>query len=435
MAEKKLPFFMKAHQCPVCGSSAEHRQFRNRTYVPATQESDAHVLTYTWHNPYLIQIHPPLYFLYFCPSCYFSATSENYINPAKVPYNRVNNKAFLTARTRKDKVIELLGRRIDYGNISFESALWMHLLAIYAQLLPEEGMRDHYTIARIYLRVAWLYREENAAKTEESKPPANEKPEDLTQCALAEALKEFDGILHQGNEARDRIIAALRADAKQRGEKDADSYGNALGTIDRLFEALHSEAYRLKSTFNRNSTTVLKAGDIAYDTGFLEEVKTLWVYAPIDETEALRSAIEHFEKAIASDARLSDPEPYFRTAALVIDLELRCNDLDAAFKKVRGIIASIMKDRQSIMVRINKTEVTSHKMDLQKLLASANRSIERATDLHYHILDLVIEREMPTITQVLKENAQRTPSEQQDALLAAGISRGIIDRLKARKSF
>ncbi|MDP1587126.1 MAG: DUF2225 domain-containing protein, partial [Prosthecobacter sp.] len=306
MAEKKLPFLMKTFPCPACGAPAKHPQFRTRTYSPGKVESDNHVLTYTWHDSQLLQVHPPLYYLYFCTSCFYTASSENYVEPSGVLYGRTGIRTFLAARSGGDGMINLLGRRIDYNTITFESALWMHLLAIYIELLREEAMRDHYTIARLFLRAAWLYREESAAKKAETGAAAVEKPDDATQRAVLESLREFDAVLHQCHEGRDRIVATLNSDAARRENKDSEIYSRALGNVERLLEALHSEAYRIKSTFNLSYISALDTSDRSYDVAFLNEVKTQWIYAPAEETEALRSAVEHFEKAIASDARLND---------------------------------------------------------------------------------------------------------------------------------
>lgn len=431
--ERRLPFFMKTFPCPACGASAEHRQFRSRIFGPGKAESDGHVISYTWSDPQLLQVHPPLYHLFFCSSCFYTSTTDSYTDPANVLYSRVGHKAFLAARSQNDPVIDLLGRQINYDTITFESALWMHLLAIYAQLLREEEMRDHFMIARLYLRVAWLFREEQSARAEQGSTSVEEKPEDASRRAVVESLRDFDAVLHQGHEGRDQLIAVLKADATRRGPKDAEIYSKSLDTIGRLFDALHSEAYRLKSTFNKSFVTSLENEDKSYNAEFLDKVKSAWVYAPVEEAEGLRSAIEHFEKAIANDARLNDPDPFFKTSALIIDLELRCNDLDAAFKKARGVVASVMNDRQNIQNRINKTENPSHKMELQKLLVAANRSVERASDLQYQIVDMVIERELPRIQAILKDYTNSTSGQKKVALLGAGVTHGIIHRLEERK--
>jgi len=428
MTEKKLPFLTKVIACPECGAVGNHRQFRTRAFSPGEVESDTHVVSYVWNDPQFIQVHPPLYFLYFCNSCYFCAASESYIDPESIMYRRVGSKAFSAARNEQDQVIQLLGHHIDYDSINFETALWMHLLAIYIQLLRDDAMRDHYMIARLYLRVAWLYREESAAQSKTAEPVADSQ-ENATQRAVLEALREFDAVLHQANEAKEAVTVALREDAARRGTRNSEAYAKALSTAGRLVDALHSESYRLKSLFNQSYVSAQK-DDRSYNLEFLEKVKSLWVYAPADELEALRSAIEHYEKAIASDSRLNDSEPYFRTSALIIDLELRCNDLDAAFKKARGIVASVMKDRETLRARMNSMENPSHKMELKKRLDAANRAVERASDLHSQVVEMVIAREMPKISTILQEHSRSTASQKKVALMAGGISLGIVQRVE-----
>ena len=432
VAEKRLPFFMKDYPCPACSAAGRHRQFRSRTYGPGKVESDNHVLTYVWHDPQLVQIHPPIYFLFFCKNCFFTAPAENYTEPKINLYGRAPARAFQASREGDDNVVRLLGERIDYDNLNFEVALWMHLLAIYVQLLPDDEMRDHLLIARLFLRVAWLYREEQAEKGDGETGASAAKPADVTPKAVLAAVGELDRILHQGNAGRDRIVEALKADEVRRDSEYDTALEKSLDTMGRLLEALHSESYRLKSTFNQSYVTALDEGDKSYSVDFLDEVKNAWVYAPADEIEALRSAIEYFERAIANDARLNDPEPFFKTSALIVDLEMRCNDLDAAFKKVRGVVTAIIQDRGDILARIAKVENESHKMDLMKQLTAANRSLDKASELHELVVDKVIAREMPRVKEILAGHTGSTTGQKKVALLSGGVPHGIVHRLEER---
>lgn len=433
MADKRLPFLTKAFACPACGKMADHRQFRSRAFGPGEMESDNHVLTYVWHDPQFVQVHPPLYFTYFCPDCYFTAPAENFLDPETILHRRVGIKAFQTARDADDKVLTLLGQRIDYNSITFESALWMHLLAIYVQLLREAEYRDHYLIGRLFLRVAWLYREESAARPEGDAPADAGSGDESPERRVSEALREFDALLHQCNEARDKVAEAIKADAGQRIAKDAGAFFKTLSRAERLLEALHSESYRLKSAVNKSFIADPPGGDRSYSLDFLDQLKEEWVYAPADEEEAMRSAIEQLEKAIASDGRLSGPDAFFRTSALIVDLELRCNDLDAAFKKVRGIVDSIMKDRDAINKRVAQETDPSRKNDLLRIQSAAAKALERASDLRFQVVDQVIEREMPKISKILREHSKSTPGQKKVALLSSGISHGIIHQLEEKK--
>ncbi len=424
---------MKDYPCPACQTTGRHRQFRSRTYGPGKMESDNHPLTYVWNDPQLVQVHPPLYFLFFCTSCYFTVSSENYADPQSNLYGKACARTHRANWEAGDPVIQLLGARIDYDTLAFEDALWMHFLAIYIQLLPDDEMRDHHMIARLYLRVAWLYREEQADEAPGDGGEDASRSTDSSRHAVVAALKELDGILHRGNEIRDCVVAALKADEPRRGSQHGAVYEKSMETISRLFDALHSESYRLKATFNRSYVTALNDVGKSYSSEFVEEVKREWSYAPADEIEALRSAIEYFERAIAQDARLNEPDPFFKTSALIIDLELRCDDLDAAFKKARGVVSSIIQDREKILTRIASVENESHKMELMKQLTAANRSIERANDLHRAVVDQVISREMPEINRILADHGRSTTGQKKVALLSNGVTHGIVYRLEERK--
>ena len=91
-ADKKLPFLLRTHPCPNCGNSAPHRHFRTRMFTQGQVESDGHVHSFTWTDPKFLQVHPPLYFLYFCTRCYFTAPAEDYMQPQEVLYGRAAHR-------------------------------------------------------------------------------------------------------------------------------------------------------------------------------------------------------------------------------------------------------------------------------------------------------------------------------------------------------
>jgi hypothetical protein len=434
MEEKRLPFLTKSYPCPACGKEGTHRQFRNRVFTAGEVESDSHVVDYQWNDARILQVHPPLYFLHFCTSCHFSGGPDNFIEPENVPYSRVCVRCHLTARESGDPLIDLLGNRIDYDTVPFESALWMHLLAIYIQLLPEDDMRDHYMIGRLYLRVAWLYREASVATKAGAEPQAAVAAEDVSRRAVLDAMKRFDDALQESHDERKQIVNALKADEGRRGGTDAALYEKALDTTARLLEALDSESHRLKSTFSQSCVSSLKSDDRSYSAAFLDEIKgASWADVPTEEGPALRSAIDHFESAIASDARLDNIGPYFKTSSLIVDLELRCGDLDEAFKKARGVANSVMSDREKLLERMGKTEDESRKMALKSVLLETNSYIEKAKDLQYLVADRLIDRDMPRIKAILKEHEQSATGKKKVALLGAGISHPIVNRLEERK--
>lgn len=138
----------------MCKRVHPQRHIRLRAVNPVHKESDQHVLEYKWSSPRIQQIHPPFYFLHFCPHCYYTDIVEDFETPDHNDYTRWSLKCFKDARKDSDPTIDLLGSGVHYDEIGFDSAMRIHLLAVYTQLLSPPDVLDCYKIGRLLLRIA-----------------------------------------------------------------------------------------------------------------------------------------------------------------------------------------------------------------------------------------------------------------------------------------
>ena len=138
--------------------------FRVHLFVPKEMEDDQHVTEYRWVSDTTEEVHPPYYALYFCPHCYFTDLADDYREPARSKTGRWVVKTFGSFKPETDRLVEFLGRHVDYANIDYRTALTLHYLAALVQSNVADDFLDTFKLSRLYLRLAWLYREAAVGK-------------------------------------------------------------------------------------------------------------------------------------------------------------------------------------------------------------------------------------------------------------------------------
>ncbi len=161
----KDPFLRRQVTCPICENAVEQIGLKTNLFRAQHKDVDRRPYGYRWEQENLAKFHPPFFYVWHCPKCYFSAGRKYYEDPLK--------DCFLTLRKFKEtietkyktdpaakKIINKLTEGIAADNFCFKQAFQLHLLAIYwAELFPELAKRDAMNLARYYLRVAWLFRD------------------------------------------------------------------------------------------------------------------------------------------------------------------------------------------------------------------------------------------------------------------------------------
>ncbi len=162
MAELLSPFLNRPVKCPVCARTHTHRMFRVHLFMPKDIEDDQHVAAYRWQAPNTKPVHPPYFALYHCPHCYFTDLVDDFREPARCKNSYFILKTFGAFQPEIDRLVEFMGRHLDYEKINFHSALTLHYLTLFIQSTIPEDVQDTFKIGRLALRIAWLFREENA---------------------------------------------------------------------------------------------------------------------------------------------------------------------------------------------------------------------------------------------------------------------------------
>ncbi|MDD2236626.1 MAG: DUF2225 domain-containing protein [Kiritimatiellae bacterium] len=168
--KKKLlkdPFLRRQVTCPICEHAVEQLGLKTNLFRAEHKDVDRRPYSYRWKQENLAKFHPPFFYVWYCPKCYFAAGRKYYEEPLKDCYltmrkfkETIQNK-YKTDPTAK-KIINKLTAGVAPDKFCFKQAFQLHLLAIYwAELFPELSKRDAMNLARYYLRIAWLFRDLN----------------------------------------------------------------------------------------------------------------------------------------------------------------------------------------------------------------------------------------------------------------------------------
>ena len=184
MPDFKNAFVEKDIHCPICNNLFKQKITNDRNYIVTERDSDQNIVAYKWKYPEFNIINPSYYVIWQCPICNYADMNdffETAQQQTKFPYIR---RAFTEEMDEKQSNILLaISKNIDRETeiIDFKSALFLHLAAVFCQTLPKDDNDWIYSnLARIYLRLAWLFRaqqDEAKGKNEQNKalePISNE---------------------------------------------------------------------------------------------------------------------------------------------------------------------------------------------------------------------------------------------------------------------
>ena len=468
MPSQQSPFVHKALVCPACFEKTEHRFFRRRAYVVEETEPDQHALRYRWTNDQMQRVNPLYYALFFCPHCFYADVSEDFAKPPETEWHTATLHAF--KKVGPDDVrFQLLGRHIDYEDIDFEAALRLHFMAVLIHSLLEKSQQDAYKLGRLYLRIAWLYREQmeglpaglappaGADSAPENKPPACDSGSAPLLLAAADAAQEALKQFEPHRQALERL-AGQRADELSRASHD-NPYRSCLALLVSASAQLGQDLHALRDLAFRDVSGLLRSDDVnavpsaAPDevpsqekvsshprarfvphAAFMQSLAVLWDGVPRNEPEALVLALDAFRRALTNDARFENPQRRLKVSALVAELAMRQGDFRGALEVTRSLHQLAMASRQKLQARWHEEDLLD--VDAQRLENRIHRvtaTLESAADLRETIIQRMAKAELPRIRNVFATLPTRArPKDFEAALAAQGIEKEVITYLKKR---
>jgi tetratricopeptide (TPR) repeat protein len=435
MPAAKSPFVERVARCPICGESVVNREIRARLYVEEEREPDHHVKRYRWGDPDFAGIHPPYYYLWHCPYCYYTDVREDFEN-AYTAFSNLAKKAtpVLTQARTTDGPVARLGRAVDYTSMGFETAMNAHLLAIHIQELLPEAERDVQKLARLYLRAAWLHRER---KPTEVRSVVQEALGDvqLQMDALERVLKDVDGCLG-------RLAVALkrcRAIHEEQGLDtfDASRFAGVMETLSHEARAFREGLQGFRKEIGEVELADAGGRSSGYQgfasyQEFLAWVAGGWLGMPLNERDCLKGAVAYYERLYEKEGgALGDGAGINH---LIIDLHRRLGNYDRALDYAIQIVRDGFEERQAItrMIRETKDLSATERATLTGKVTALTALIEGANELKKELEQLRFNDYYPRAKRLLQGARAEVADELEIHLRQSGIPEAVVEELRRR---
>jgi uncharacterized protein (DUF2225 family) len=150
--------------CPMCG--LKHSQYRLNPQLYWFTEMDVDRRPMGFHCRQTLEgYYPPLFELWHCPQCHYTAHNRVFPDPLKHVYiekgmvaRKLNDR--FKADPAMQRVVDTLGADVSFENSGFPQALRLAALEIYYLAIVVDILNQgHDSMARSYLRMAWLFRD------------------------------------------------------------------------------------------------------------------------------------------------------------------------------------------------------------------------------------------------------------------------------------
>jgi len=373
MAKIQEPIFNSKIECPVCKTANEFEIIKQGAYTESGRDTDFMPTGRVWANPAYQKYNPLLFFIATCKLCHYSRELNS---TYKEWHNDTNFKSYkLPGQAKKHlevfktpgNIITMLGEKIDKHNYPFESTVIKLLLAVY-----DEKFLDHFSmldIARFYLRIAWMYRENKSAPDEQS---TAEMMLNVIQIAIDKLKQDVTGFENH----IPPLSHAITKDLSQVVDQDktvgiSSKLIPAVSNIQKVWDDLSENVLSLQSEFDNvvkeinllkpEMTESGKFWNYSAFTEFLYEVKEKWNEVPVNETEALGLAVTYYLKAYQSSREIKAGLQQLQAAFLIAELSRRVNNLDQAleyFKTANKMAQEMMtKNRNDKAVFSNAQKI------------------------------------------------------------------------------
>jgi hypothetical protein len=357
MSELKSAIYLRNVPCPACGAVGGYPDLKTGMCAEEEREADQHVARYRWLRPDVSPAHPPFYALAHCPTCGFTDFKEDFFEPAGARETRTSLIApRLKAEIgRRGSAVGILRQGHRIGPIDFAGALRLHLLAVALQELLPEDRRDWLRLARLYLRTAWLYREQGGTG----------------QASVAE---------HEGLAALDQCAAALRS-LRPAVERLGTVFGRTPGAA--TVSDFARQAETLGHRYADLRTQLLGQAERETPLDFLAQIRGDWPEVPLNEPACLAAAVQAFERVYQQGE--GDTLALLK---LMIELNYRLERFDRVLEYAASMGKRGYEERLRLQRQLD-TDRTLPPAERSKVTARINRihaTVQMAADIRKEAL-------------------------------------------------
>lgn len=359
-------FYPKKISCPICKSTSDAISFISETsgeYYAVSREKDQYVSEWKWKNSDWQHINPMLYSITICPICYYADLNQSFAKANKSLSS--NQIRFIKERVSRltgyeTRLIAQIAKSYNHDIHSRNHAIASLglILAIFYQhsLLAQERVTPNYgLLARFYLRLSWLYREQQDVIQDNS----NENGVDRIISQMMEELRLFSELNMKINEHLDNTKSANMQKIKE-----------LVAFLDTGSVLLSKRTEEILTHFN-----TLKQQTESEDKIILGNCCTIWKWVPCSEASAMSQAAEYYQKYCTESQTLSD-HVVCQVLEIVAYLFEKAGNNAERDKALREIINSCHKQRIYYMKTMQTDITPATKIQMEKKVKKLNSYIE-----------------------------------------------------------
>lgn len=431
-------FLEQTVQCPVCSVRVPLTYPNPRLFVAETKDSDSRVISYRWLEGYSDTTVPHYHPVWQCPQCYFAAFNESILNPkgAKENYLRESFKA-LPAEAMF--WLAELHKLVPKDDMDLPGAFAKHLAGAFTAQLPPVEQRDHAKLARMYLRLAWLYRE---ADEQAGGSGAN-------LGSLGQMYATSNDFRSQFAQLQKEMANLNSASEKRVNERNAmgitlNPYVNVIKNLNIKIEEMAKFSNMLESAVETDSKTLQSSAASSGTTNLANikkatlDVKNHWPEVPVNEKEAMLKAIDAFDKAIKVEKAYPRGEQAMGVIAIMVDLMRRAGNYQQALEFIAlvqegEIITKAGMNEKFMKFRSTGKMSAQNEAKIFSSLSAVDQAVARLAFTKRDILEEMLAANRGKLEEVIEANRSEPLDRQIAALSSAGISKHVIDDLVARK--
>lgn len=444
--EVKTAFLEKVIPCPVCEEQGRHLYIKSKLYAPSEKESDQHIKYYTWIDPDFQGINPAHYFLWICQFCHFTDITSDYEEPSRDLKNNTIKEHYLNMGKKDKEFVGIMAKHIDPFHMTFETSMNMYLAAAYTQELPKDpNLRNIPKLARLYLRMAWLWREISPQSSEEVVLGSIGNIE-KTYKELSLNLERFQDLLGKLDESAIRRLKELNATLEQETSNPYKDMLNAIGMTLRYFRKSMVKFEKLIDSDKKGELLSEKGHDAGgyYNfpsyIDFLIHLAGYWPKIPTNERDCLAQAVHYYTQAYMQEFDIEEVEKVITTISLIVDLHVRLGNYEQALRTIGNLYRDGMEQKMELQRKIRerrKEQSISQReeMQIESQIGRIEYTISQAAERRREIKELIYQKFLPIAQNIFSQYPSESGEILEGYLKEAKVPEEIIDELKEKGVF
>lgn len=439
----KTPFLEKVIDCPICEETGRFKVIKSKLFTPGDKESDQHIKYYSWIDPDFQGINPAYYFLWHCPRCEFTDITTDFEEPGRELKNSTIKEHYLHLGKKDKEFLSLIGKHIDIENMTFETAMNMHIAALYIQELPkEQSLKNVLKLGRLYLRAAWLWREVSPQASEEV---SQESVAVITRAyrELSNNLDRFQDSIGKLDEVVYRRLKELNATPEQ---ENANPYKDMLNAIGMTLRYFRKSVVKFERVIESDKKGELFAS-IGKDQGgyskfpsyidFLIHLAGYWPKVPTNERDCLVLAVDYYTQAYMNEFDIEEVEKLITTNSLIVDLHIRLGNYEQALRTIGNLYRDGMEQKMELQRKLREKQkegaaAQREVMQIESKIGRIEYTVSQAAERRREVKELIYQKFLPKSQAIIAEHPGAVPDTIEEFLKEAEVPQEIIEELMER---